>query len=771
MRLKVHGAVLALMVLGARDARAQCSDGSAPPCARARIASAAATRRDPPLDDKTWIVVPFNNVTRAPDVDYLRDASVNLLYLDMSRWTDIRVVDDTRVADLMREVPGADRQPLSFDVAMAVAKRAGAGRLVMGTIIKQGAKTTIAARVFDVRRGTAIRSPQVELIVQDSLMSVFGKLAGSILDVAPPRGTELAGAGTNRVDAYQSYLAGNSALKHNDLSGARRHLNDALRLDSNFALAHYKMAILVGWQNPNDRAKVTHAASAVRFGASLPPHERALMKGLNEFELGRHHDSCQTYGALVKQDSSDIEAWYGLGECSYHDGGALPMASDTTRFEFRGTLNTAIRAFERVLELDPNYHLAYVHITDVLTVGTRNGIDYRICPTGIPETQALQQRCLIMAAMIRSGDSLINVGVRSGDTAALRRQFEEYERTESRRRNFEIARDKAREWVDAAPNESRAHIRYAGTLWFTGALADAEKQLDMAKGDMTESDMAAYFPARFELAVKLGKSEKARKFVDSLVAAQGNNTGLRALLLATGRAVSYDSTLRAAFARAPEAQRPAPATADYILATIRAHMTGGSAWTDSVERTFVNYATSIPGYLSNGASLLGTYAFIPRRARAWPPMEALPGNLRSAAIVALSKGDTAELRRSVRGLDRAWRARPAVAADTGAAVVLSEMYLALRDSVAALTTVRRALDTTYYGMTMTRATLPPSGESLMVVWPRMALLRADLEAAAGNKAVARTWYQRFVDLWAAADPEFQPIVERARKSLAALGTS
>src|SRR4051812_7281177 len=85
----------------------QCPNGALPPCARP-----ASSGIDRPVDDRTWIVVPFNNVTRAADVEYLRDASVNLLYLDLSKWSDIRVVDDARVTDLLRQVPEAHASPL-----------------------------------------------------------------------------------------------------------------------------------------------------------------------------------------------------------------------------------------------------------------------------------------------------------------------------------------------------------------------------------------------------------------------------------------------------------------------------------------------------------------------------------------------------------------------------------------------------------------------------------------------------------------------------------
>ena len=50
--------------------------------------------------------------------------------------------------------------------------------------------------------------------------------------------------------------------------------------------------------------------------------------------------------------------------------------------------------------------------------------------------------------------------------------------------------------------------------------------------------------------------------------------------------------------------------------------------------------------------------------------------------------------------------------------------------------------------------------------PRMMLLRADLAAALHQRDEARTWYQRFLGVWSTASPEFQPVLERVRKSLA-----
>src|SRR4051794_5891171 len=91
-----------LLALSTSALRAQCPDGSPPPC---RSAATLARRPVQLIDQHVWVVVPFANVTKAQDLDWLRDASVNLLSLDLGRWTDISVVDEKRVADLLRDVP------------------------------------------------------------------------------------------------------------------------------------------------------------------------------------------------------------------------------------------------------------------------------------------------------------------------------------------------------------------------------------------------------------------------------------------------------------------------------------------------------------------------------------------------------------------------------------------------------------------------------------------------------------------------------------------
>ena len=274
-----------LLLVPATRMVAQCPNGTPPPC-RATQGAAAPKRANPLLDDRTWIVVPFDNLTRNQDLEWLRAASVNLLYLDLSQWREIHVVDDERVADLMKE--GAERRvtgPLSLSNGLAIARRAGAGRLVMGDLLEVGGRTGVVAKVFDVRGGQRLRSVREETTSPDSLMPLFGRLARGILNV-PTRARQSADIGTTSIDAYREYVAGVQALNAFDLAEAHHRFEASMRLDSSFALPHYKLSIVIGWENPSDPARRQHAEAAARLGGSVPARERTLISGQRKFSIG-----------------------------------------------------------------------------------------------------------------------------------------------------------------------------------------------------------------------------------------------------------------------------------------------------------------------------------------------------------------------------------------------------------------------------------------------------------------------------------------------------
>ena len=715
--------------------------------------------------------MPFDNLSKSADVEWMRVAAVNLLYLDMSRWRDIRVIDDERVADLVREVPEASgAQTLSLSAALAVATRAGAGKLVMGDVLKLGERTTVTAKVFDVKTGTRLRSLREEATVADSVMPLFGRLARKILNVAPPANANVGALGTQSVGAYQEYVAGLDALNRYDLARARAHFDEALKRDSTFALAHYKQSIVIGWANATDQTRRRHADMANRLSGGLPPRERALIAGQLQQSIGEWTKACDTYNGLVRQDSSDVEAWYGVGECYFHNNTIEAVGGDTTRLRFRSDYDQSIRAFERVLRLDPTYHLAYQHIIDALVVERHPNV----CHANNPAN-----RCTVYTAfLIRSADSLVAVPVSfTPGNAALLQQGERYVQTSSRRRNLDIARTFAESWVQASPNEPQARRGLARILLLQGRLEEANAELAQVKVRGTVTEEFRRVAERMEIAYKLGRGAEVIRTYDSARAANTPAPGGAAVpfgnaiagyAAALGRLAQLDSNIVGAM----RASNAPAAAVRYRRFSIPSAISGVS--NDSLaaaEREMFDLAAARGAAYATreiGPSLALSLR-LPRRT--WPALDTTLGDIRLLPAIALSTGDTARLRAAATALDSAAAAlNGAGVSDTVHSLVAAEAWLVLRDTASALRSVRFALDRST-AMSQYFPQQQPSGIPPVYFVPRTMLLRADLAAATGQRDEARLWYRRFIDIWATADPILQPLVERARKALAALGTS
>lgn len=662
-------------------------------------------------------------------------------------------------------------QSLNLNAGLAVAKRAGAGKLVMGDVLKLGSRTTVTAKVFDVRNGQRLRSVREETSVQDSVMSLYGKLARRILNVAPPQGANVGGLGTTRVDAYQEYVAGVEALNKFELNEARRRLGQALKLDSAFALAHYKMAITIGWEGSGDPALRQHAQAANRWSAGLPARERALITGQMQQSSGAPDawtKACETYGALVKADSSDVEAWYGLGDCLFHDPSIEAVNGDTTNLRFRADWNRSVRAFEHVLQLDPTYHLAYQHIIDALTA-ERHG-------TGCYRADATARCAFYSAFLLRSGDSLLAMPVPVADTAKLHAQAEHYVQSRTRRRNLQVAHTVASAWVQAAPEESRAQATLAHVLLLQGRTAEAGAQLSRVTDAGSLHEQLRRLLARMEIAYKLGRGGEAIRIYDSIRTAtiplpgapfQFGNV-ISGYGPAFGRLTKFDSLLAANV----RAQNMPDHFVRYIRYSLRSALTGTPHdSTTSVERETFDQISAANGPSMATRRISATLMYSLRAARpSWPAIDTTVRDPKLRPAVAVMSGDTARLRAAARALDSLLSITIAAGGtDSAYAVVAADAFLILRDSAAALRVLRASLDSA----TATTAYFPQtSGQGPPVYFvPRAMLLRADLAAAAGQRDEARAWYTRFIDMWSTAVPEFQPIVERARKSLAALGSS
>jgi tetratricopeptide (TPR) repeat protein len=212
------------------------------------------------------------------------------------------------------------------------------------------------------------------------------------------------------------------------LGRAERELERAVSIDTTFGLAYYKLALTRGWLvGMEDSVADWATVRATAYSANLPPHDRTVINAYRAFLGGRFVDARGLYQQLITRDTTDVDAWYGLGEAWFHDTAGTNQAPAWTR---------AMRAFRRTLTLDPDYALAYDHVQSMLGMAASPRPYYALVA---PDSFTL--------AIGPDGRNLLDSTTRA---AAVRRARNEAQAT-------------AQNWVASQPTTVRAH----------GAMVDA----------------------------------------------------------------------------------------------------------------------------------------------------------------------------------------------------------------------------------------------------------------------------------------------------------
>lgn len=321
----------------------------------------------------SMLVLPFDNLREEPELAWLREGSVSMLSLAMGQWRDLTVVDQNRVHDLVSNASVDENDPIGLDLGRRLARRAGAWTVVLGDYDRGGDSLRLTARAYDVASGRRLDVVQVAGPSTGDIRPLFDELATKLLDLsgAPAAGrTGLALATTGSLEAYRAYLRGVEHLNHWNLTPAEREFTLAVQLDSTFGLAYYRLALTRGWvTGVADTTARNAVQAATRFSERLPERERRMIGAYRAMLDGDYTRSQELYAGLLTRDSSDADAWYGLGDAVFHDSVAGNSAAGMTR---------SLRAFRKALSLDQGYALAYEHITSLLTSATRVNASYAL---------------------------------------------------------------------------------------------------------------------------------------------------------------------------------------------------------------------------------------------------------------------------------------------------------------------------------------------------------------------------------------------------------
>ena len=312
------------------------------------------------LDPNLVAVVPFRVRGAAPALGYLREGMIDLVAARLTGEGGARAADPNTVMAAWRRAAGSESDDLPEGVVLELARRLGAGQLLLGGAVGTPDHLALNASLVAVRGD----SPRVDAKVEgpaDSLPQLVDRLIAQLIteEAGAPHG--LAGLVNRPLPALRLYLEAQAAYRRANYADAVARLSQALELDSTFAIAGLRLASAAGWATAPGAGR-RGLERAWRSRDRLSPPDQALLLA----EVGPDYPAVSPlakhlawWERAVDLAPDQPERWYELGDAYFHEGSYLQIESTRRR---------AAEAFRRSVALDsasaPLGHLLEVAVLE-----------------------------------------------------------------------------------------------------------------------------------------------------------------------------------------------------------------------------------------------------------------------------------------------------------------------------------------------------------------------------------------------------------------------
>lgn len=420
-----------------------------------------------PIDGKRPVVVMyFENQSKSPELDWLREGLADMLISNLSRVPKLNVLSRQQLA-LSLSRP---RQPGPPDLAEAleIGRAARANQVILGSFAKIGAQVRVLSQIVNVAGGQTIASESVTAAGPDQILPQIDTLALELAaDLGAPvagraRTTGLASLMTNNLEAYRDYSTGLKLAEALRYDEAIDWFKKAIALDPNFAMAQARIGYTLTFAAQKLAEAQPYLEKAFARSNNLTTSDRLHIAAWYAVAMSDCPEAIRRYRELMAADPSETETYNRLGRL---------LRGEEQREE-------AIEVLKQGLTWDPN------------AVGILNILGAIYSQLGRHDEAIATEKKYVMLAPDdpNAHDSLGLAFHWAGRHAEAER---EYQRAIEIKPDFEIA------------------IRHLGVLCFhTGRYRAALRQLDRAFETGVDEWNARYF--RGMVLAQLGDWDRAR---------------------------------------------------------------------------------------------------------------------------------------------------------------------------------------------------------------------------------------------------------------------
>lgn len=293
------------------------------------------------LDSQSLAVMPFT-YRGAPEYKYLAEGMVDLLSTSLDGAGKLRNVDPRAI---LVQIKALQNQEVDAAQANVIARRFSAGLFLLGAIVEIRGQLRISATLY---RTNALGQAYHQLAVDgkdDTFLHMVDQISREILTKQygkPAQQLESIGTTTTKsIPALKAYLEAVQAERNGHIAEEYQLLQQAVQLDSTFAMAwYYLSAYAIGWAANIAEARDA-IAKAKKYGANLNERYRMYIDAMDYWIKGENQAAHEMDRRLVNKYSDDLTGWFWL-------------AGDFTVNLYGQSALDNLSNWHRLIALDPN---------------------------------------------------------------------------------------------------------------------------------------------------------------------------------------------------------------------------------------------------------------------------------------------------------------------------------------------------------------------------------------------------------------------------------
>jgi serine/threonine protein kinase/tetratricopeptide (TPR) repeat protein len=202
-------------------------------------------------DTDTIVLADFTNTTGDPVFDgTLRQG----LAVQLEQSPFLSIIPDQQIQQTLQMMGQKPDAKLTPEIARELCQRTASAAVLEGSIAQIGSQYSLILKALNCSNGKSLTSTQVQANDKSHVLDALGKAASEIrnklgesLSTVQKFDTPLAQATTPSLEALQAYSAGyRAAIGEGDFTAARHLFQQAIKLDSNFAMAYLGLGLSSG---------------------------------------------------------------------------------------------------------------------------------------------------------------------------------------------------------------------------------------------------------------------------------------------------------------------------------------------------------------------------------------------------------------------------------------------------------------------------------------------------------------------------------------------